>query len=162
MSYIASFKLLPGRGHLGAVAVLRFSRHRSPRGETVRGRCQKPKYLVQGAYSVEGVKGLLREGGSKRRAAIQQAAESVDGRVEAAYFADSGKNDFFVILDMPDSVRAPAASLVVKASGAVSWSTDLLTPEELETTRKTVKYRPPGARSQGRYTDSSHKGNTKS
>ncbi len=67
--------------------------------------------------------------------------------MEAAYFADSGKNDFFVILDMPDSVSAAAASLVVKASRAVSWieSTDLLTPEELdEATRKMIKYRPPG------------------
>jgi hypothetical protein len=44
-------------------------------------------------------------------------------------FAGYGKNDFFVILDMPNSVRAAAASLVVKTSGAVSWSTDFSHPK---------------------------------
>ena len=32
-----------------------------------------PKYLVQVNYTAEGAKGLLREGGSKRRAAAQAA-----------------------------------------------------------------------------------------
>ncbi len=51
-----------------------------------------PKYLLQGSYTTEGVKGLLRDGGSKRRTAAQQAIESVDGRLEAFYFA-FGEND---------------------------------------------------------------------
>ena len=32
-----------------------------------------PKYLIRGSYSGEGLKGLLEEGGSKRREAAEQA-----------------------------------------------------------------------------------------
>jgi len=46
-----------------------------------------PKYFFQGSYSVEGIRGLQKDGGSKRRAAAQQAAQSVGGKVDAFYFA---------------------------------------------------------------------------
>ena len=41
-----------------------------------------PKYLIQGAYSPQGLKGVLKEGGSKRREAAEQRGRSglVDGR----------------------------------------------------------------------------------
>ena len=46
-----------------------------------------PKYFFQGSYSVEGIRGLQKDGGSKRRAAAQQAAQSVGGKLDAFYFA---------------------------------------------------------------------------
>ena len=46
-----------------------------------------PKYLVQVNYTAEGAKGLLREGGSKRRSAAQAGIESAGGRLESMYFA---------------------------------------------------------------------------
>ena len=46
-----------------------------------------PKYLVMASYTAEGVKGLLKDGGTKRRRAAEAALESVGGRVEAFYFA---------------------------------------------------------------------------
>ena len=42
-----------------------------------------PKYLVEARYTVEGAKGLVREGGSGRRAAVAKTIESVGGKVEA-------------------------------------------------------------------------------
>jgi uncharacterized protein with GYD domain len=103
------------------------------------------KYLVQGSYSVEGDKGLLKSGGSARREATAKAMESVGGRVESFYFA-FGADDFVVIVDAPDNVSAAAVALTAAASGAVhSRMTVLLTPEEIDqATKKSVAYRPPG------------------
>ncbi len=104
-----------------------------------------PKYLLQGSYTTEGVKGLLKDGGSKRRTAAQQAIESVDGRVEAFYFA-FGENDVVAIFDVPDNASVAAAALAIKASGAFNGRTTvLLTPEEVDqAAKKTIRYRAPG------------------
>ena len=104
-----------------------------------------PKYLFHGSYTEEGLKGLLEEGGSKRREAAEQVVKSAGGTLEAFYFS-FGDNDFYVIVDAPNNVSITAASLVVNVSGAVKMKTVvLLTPEEVDqVVKKTVDYRPPG------------------
>ena len=104
-----------------------------------------PKYLVQGSYTADGAKGLLKDGGSKRRAAVEEMAKSYGGKVEAFYYA-LGDSDVFVIIDGPDNVTAAAASLAVNAVGAVRLKTTaLLTAEEMDqAAKKGVTYRPPG------------------
>jgi uncharacterized protein with GYD domain len=104
-----------------------------------------PKYMFHGSYTTEGVKGLLKEGGSSRRETIAQLAKSLGGTLEAYYFA-FGDDDFYVIVDAPDNVTAAAASLVGAASGALNVKTTvLMTPEEVdEVAKKTINYRPPG------------------
>jgi uncharacterized protein with GYD domain len=104
-----------------------------------------PKYLVQANYVGEGLKGLLKEGGSSRRAAVEKLFGSVGGRVEAFYYA-FGDTDLFVIADVPDNVTAAALSLVVNATGtATAKITVLLTAEEIDAAaKKTPSYRPPG------------------
>jgi len=104
-----------------------------------------PKYLIQGSYSDQGLKGLLQEGGSKRREAVEQLTKGMGGRLEAFYYA-FGKDDFVIIVDVPSNVDATALSLAANASGAVeSRITVLITPEEVDqATKKTVKFRPPG------------------
>ena len=104
-----------------------------------------PKYLIQGSYSGQGLKGLLEEGGFKRREAAEQATKGVGGRLEAFYYA-FGNDDFVIIADLPSNVDAAALSLTANASGAVkSRMTVLITPEEVDkAAKKTVKFRPPG------------------
>ncbi len=104
-----------------------------------------PKYLAQCSYTVEGVKGLLKDGGSKRREAVEQLVKGMGGTLEGYYYA-FGDNDLFVITDMPDNVSIAAISLVVNASGAVTVKvTVLLTPEEIDqAAKKIVDYHPPG------------------
>jgi len=103
------------------------------------------KYLVQANYVGEGVKGLLKEGGSSRRAVVEKLFGSVGGKVESYYYA-FGDTDLFVIADVPDNVSAAALSLAVNATGAAtSKVTVLLTAEEMDAAaKKTVSYRAPG------------------
>jgi len=103
------------------------------------------KYLIQATYSAEGAKGLLAEGGSKRRDAASKAIKAAGGKIEAFYFS-FGKSDAIVIVDLPDNVSAAAASLSINASGVVTTSTTvLLTPGEIdEAAKKSVSYRGPG------------------
>lgn len=104
-----------------------------------------PKYLVEATYTLEGVKGFLKEGGSKRREAVEAAIKSAGGKLEAFYFA-FGEPDALAILDLPDNSTAAAASLAFNATGAVRLKTVvLLTPEEMDqANKKSVNYRPPG------------------
>ena len=104
-----------------------------------------PKYLFHGSYGSEGAKGLIKQGGSKRRAAVEKTAAAVGGRIESFYYA-FGDSDVFVVADLPDHASAAAISLAVNASGAANLKTTvLLSPEEMDAaTKKGVGYRPPG------------------
>ncbi len=103
------------------------------------------KYLVQANYVGEGVKGLLKDGGTGRRAAVEKLFASVGGKIESYYYA-FGETDLFIIADVPDNVSAAAITLTVNAVGAASARiTVLLTPEEIDAAaKKTPNYRAPG------------------
>ncbi len=104
-----------------------------------------PKYLARCNYVGEGIKGLLKEGGSSRRAVVEKLVESMGGTVEAFYYA-FGETDLYVIADLPDNESMTAVALMVAASGAIEIKTTvLITPEEVdEAVKKTPLYRPPG------------------
>ncbi len=104
------------------------------------------KYLIKASYSLQGTKGLLKEGGSSRRAAVKQMIEGLGGKLEAFYYA-FGETDVIVLFDLPDAQSAAAISLVVNAAGGAQVSTiPLLTPEDMDVAcKKSVAYRAPGA-----------------
>jgi uncharacterized protein with GYD domain len=104
-----------------------------------------PKYMIQASYVGEGLKGLLKEGGTKRQEAVAKVIENMGGKLESFYYA-FGDYDVIGIAEMPDNVSAVAFSLMVNASGFINAkSTVLLTPEEIDqATKKSVDYRPPG------------------
>jgi uncharacterized protein with GYD domain len=104
-----------------------------------------PKYLVQANYVGEGIKGLLKEGGTGRRTAIEKLAKSVGGTVEAMYYA-FGDTDVYLILDLPDNAAAAALALTVNAAGGASCKTTvLMTPEDVDAAaKKSPSYRAPG------------------
>jgi uncharacterized protein with GYD domain len=104
-----------------------------------------PKYLVQANYVGEGVKGLLKEGGSSRRAVVEKLTKSLGGKLETFYYA-FGETDLYVIADMPDHASMAACALMVAASGVINVKTTvLMTPEEIDNAaKKTPIYRPPG------------------
>lgn len=104
-----------------------------------------PLYLWQASYTPDGTKGLIKDGGTKRRDFVKQMVERLGGRLHAFYFA-FGDVDVVGIAEFPDQATAMALSLAVNASGAVEFrSTTLVTPEEVDTAaRKQIGYRPPG------------------
>ena len=104
-----------------------------------------PKYMIQASYVGEGLKGLLKEGGSKRCETVAEAIKKMGGELECMYYA-FGDFDVIGIVDLPDNVSSVAFSMIINASGAVEAKTVvLLTPEAIDqATQKTVDYRPPG------------------
>jgi uncharacterized protein with GYD domain len=103
------------------------------------------KYLIEASYTVDGVQGVLKEGGSGRRAAIEQLITAAGGTVESFYFV-FGEDDVIVVVDLPDNATMAAVSLAISAAGGATSSVRvLLTPEEIDAAaRKTIQYRAPG------------------
>src|SRR5262249_15331951 len=104
------------------------------------------KYLNQGSYTAEGLKGLLKDKASGRKQAVARLLESVGGKLDAAYFS-MGEHDVVLLVDVPDLVTAAAISLNVSAAGLVrTRTTALLTVEETDRAlTKKIEYRAPGS-----------------
>jgi uncharacterized protein with GYD domain len=109
------------------------------------------KYLVKADYKSKGTQGVIKEGGSGRRAAVKHAVEALGGKLESFYFA-YGDIDAYVICDLPDPISAIALSLAVNGTGAVTVGTiPLITPEDVDAAaKKAVAYRAPGAAAAGK------------
>lgn len=104
-----------------------------------------PKYLVHASYSTEGLRGLLKSGGTARAEAVRLAIEGMGGSMLMFDYA-FGVDDVIVVCDFPDNVAAAAMSLAVSAAGAASTRvTVLLSPDEIDlATKQNVTYAPPG------------------
>ena len=104
-----------------------------------------PKFLVQATYTAEGAKGVIKDGGSARRAAVEKLLASVGGKLDAFYFAFGG-DDAILIVDLPDNEAALSLGMAVSASGAVRSRTTVLIPiEEVDrAVKRQVHFRPPG------------------
>jgi uncharacterized protein with GYD domain len=105
------------------------------------------KYLLKVSYSAEGIKGVMKEGGTSRAATIEKIVASVGGSLESFYFA-FGADDVYVIANVPDHATAMAVAAAVGSSGAVSSyeTVVLVEPSEVDAATKiTVGYRAPGA-----------------
>jgi|SRR5215510_3738731 len=104
------------------------------------------KYLITASYTAQGTKGVLQEGGSGRKAAVQKAIQGLGGSLESMYFA-YGDTDVLLVVDMPNATAALALSLAANASGTVNVkTTPLITVEEVDQACKaTVAYRAAGA-----------------
>ena len=104
-----------------------------------------PKYLVTGSYTAEGLKGLLKEGGSGRRKAVEDAVKHMGGKLEAYYFA-FGDSDVVSIVDVPDNVTAAALAIGISSTGTVGTKTTvLLTAEEIDRAKAmTIAFRAAG------------------
>ncbi len=104
-----------------------------------------PKYLLQVNYVGDGVKGLLKDGGTKRRAVTEKLYKSLGGSLEAYYYA-FGDTDLYIIADFPTHAAVAACVLNVTATGTITIKTTvLMTPEEVDDAAKLKPtYTPPG------------------
>jgi uncharacterized protein with GYD domain len=104
------------------------------------------KYLWKVSYTQEGMKGVLKEGGTSRRTMIDKLVSNMGGTLETFYFA-FGEDDVILIADFPSNIDVAAVAMTVGAAGAAKvHTTVLLTPEDIDQAiEKTVEYRAPGA-----------------
>jgi uncharacterized protein with GYD domain len=103
------------------------------------------KYLIAASYTPDGIKGLLKTGGTARADAVRKTIEGLGGKLESFYFA-FGNEDAYVTVDLPDNVSAAAVGLTVSAAGFTATKTIvLLTTAEIdEAAKRQVDYTPPG------------------
>ena len=104
-----------------------------------------PKYLFEAKYTADGMKGVMKEGGSKRRDAADQVIRSVGGKLESLYYT-FGDSDVVGIAEFPDHTTAAAVSGAINASGTTTIKfTPLITVEEVDlAAKKMAQYRGPG------------------
>jgi uncharacterized protein with GYD domain len=104
------------------------------------------KYMFTGSFAVDGARGLIAEGGTRRRDVVDKLFASLGGTLESYYFG-FGSDDFFIVGDLPGNAAAAACALTTSASGAVRTRTVvLMTPEEIDAaTKLTPAYRAPGS-----------------
>lgn len=102
------------------------------------------KYLFEIKYSETGLQEILKEGGSKKKEAINIAIRSMEGWLEAIYFS-FGAADMYVVAELPDNINAAAFSMIVSSGGAARIKTTVLVaPEEIDrAAQKTIKYNSP-------------------
>lgn len=105
-----------------------------------------PKYMLQASYTADGVKGLIKDTASGRKAAVKAVVEAVGGKLESMYYC-FGKDDVVVIMDLPDNVAAISLVAAVGSSGMIrARTTPLLTVEEMDKgLAKKVGYHAPGS-----------------
>jgi len=105
------------------------------------------KFLWHGSYTERGAKALLAEGGTKRRAGVEEAVRAMGGTLDVMYWA-FGDDDYYAIVDLPDNASSAAVAMATSVAGAVRLKTVvLLTAEELdEAARRACEYTGPGAR----------------
>ncbi|MBV8143023.1 MAG: GYD domain-containing protein [Verrucomicrobia bacterium] len=90
-----------------------------------------PKFLTMVSYTPEGLRGLIKEGGTARRAAVEKMLQNLGGRLEGFYFA-FGDSDAYVISEGPDNATAAAISLAITTGAIRTKTIILLTPEEVD------------------------------
>ena len=105
-----------------------------------------PRYMLQASYTAEGLRGLIKDTASGRRAAVKAGVKAVGGKLESMYYC-FGKDDVVVVMDLPDNVAAASLVTAVGASGLVrARTTPLLTVEEMDKAlAKKVRYKGPGS-----------------
>ncbi|HXP86442.1 MAG TPA: GYD domain-containing protein [Bryobacteraceae bacterium] len=104
-----------------------------------------PKFMYQASYTAEGLRGLLKDSASGRKAAVEAAVKAVGGTLESLYYC-FGDHDAVLIVDLPDNVIAASVAVNVAASGLVKVkTTPLLTVAETDKALGgKVAYREPG------------------
>jgi len=105
-----------------------------------------PKFLVRAQYTPEGAKGVLKDGGSGRKKAVETLLASVGGKLEAFYFT-FGADDAMIIIDVPSAETALAIAMTVRASGTIaSEMTPLMPVEEVDRAAElSIPFHPPGS-----------------
>ena len=90
------------------------------------------KFMYLGKYTAEGLKGLVAEGGTRRRTATERLIGSIGGTILEYSFA-VGEYDFVLIVEVADNAAGLIAPILTGASGTVRVLTvPLVTPQQID------------------------------
>ena len=106
-----------------------------------------PKYLLKVSYTQQGIKGVLKAGGSSRADSVAKSLAGVGGSLESLYFA-FGSDDVYAVAELPDQATAFAMAANIASSEAIGSceTVVLLTPAEVDAAMNiAVDYHPPGS-----------------
>ncbi|MEV0805343.1 GYD domain-containing protein [Micromonospora sp. NPDC050200] len=104
------------------------------------------KFLLKSSYTVEGLRGLSKDGGTKRAEIVRAMIENLGGRMESLHFGFDEQHDTYVVCELPNHETAAAMAIAIRVTGGLETRiTPILTAEEVdEATRIRVVYEPPG------------------
>ncbi len=104
------------------------------------------RYMFRASYTLEGLQGLMKEGGTGRKKAVETLAASVGGQL-LSFDYSFGADDIYVVCELPDDETAAALSMRIGASGSATIQTiKLLSPEQIDAALdRELEYRKPGA-----------------
>ncbi len=103
-----------------------------------------PKFLFTMEYSREALAGVMEQGATARREAVDTLIGSVGGQVESLHWSPEGAA--YLIATLPEQRAAATVSFVVLSAGAAKSVrvVDLLTADEIDAAAKaSVDFRPP-------------------
>ena len=70
------------------------------------------KFMICASYNAEGLKGVMKAGGTSRVEAVGKMVAGVGGSIEAFYFG-FGAHDVYVVVDVPSNLQAAAVAAAV-------------------------------------------------
>ncbi|WBB70973.1 GYD domain-containing protein [Micromonospora sp. WMMD812] len=102
-------------------------------------------FLLKSTYTIDGVKGLVNDGGTKRVDVVRKMVEDAGGRMESMYFG-FGDHDTYVLCELPDHKTAARLAIDIRAAGGVDTRVvPVLTADEVDAaTRRKIAYEAPG------------------
>jgi uncharacterized protein with GYD domain len=105
-----------------------------------------PRYLLKVKYSVQGLQGVRKEGGTARVEVARKLIEGVGGKLNSFDFA-FGEYDAYAVIEAPSNAAVAGAATIVGAAGGASVETvTLMTGAEIdEAVRAEAAYRAPGS-----------------
>ena len=104
-----------------------------------------PRYLCKVRYSVEGINGVRKEGGTARAEVARKLFESFGATMHSFDFA-FGEYDAYLVVEAPNNAAVAGAATIVSAAGGASIETVvLMSPAEIdEAVKVQADYRKPG------------------
>ena len=104
-----------------------------------------PRYLLKVRYTVDGIKGVRKDGGTARAEAARKLIEGVGGKMESFDFAFGGV-DAYLVIEAPNNGAVAGAATIVGAAGGASIETvALVSPAEMDAAVSIdADYRKPG------------------
>jgi uncharacterized protein with GYD domain len=104
------------------------------------------KFLIKASYTQDGLRGLLKEGGTARRDAVAKAIGSLGGKLESMYFS-LGEEDVYVVCELRDVKAVMAFVIGVNAAGgSIANTVELLSCEDVDTVvKQKVDFTVPGS-----------------